>query len=187
MALNQFYHGRDPKSSLNSARLNIRKAIDINRDDHLYLYLDGTVEIVAAQWELRNRRSPLGFLKKAKEALNESLKLNSKDADSYIAMAVCNRLEAEWQQLTKKRASDAIRSGFEMSERALSIKAENPEALAIKGALYLLRAQEEQGQSVRIESARNAQNFLKRALQKNPFLKREYEPFLKQAINLGSS
>jgi hypothetical protein len=56
-----------------------------------------------------------------------------------------------------------------------------PAAIATKGALHLLRAHIALKPADRAEAARLAEAALTEALNKNPFLKREYGPLLDEA------
>ena len=76
-------------------------------------------------------------------------------------------------------------AGLAAAEKALSVDASLPDALAERGGLYLLRARTSPSPAVRGEAARAAAASLEQALRLSPQLGREYRPSLTRAGTLA--
>jgi serine/threonine-protein kinase len=186
MALNAFENEMDPTTFLESARLHAQKSLEIMNVDAPIYQTEGLVEILAARWTIQQSRSPLTYIQRAKEALQKSIQRDSQESKSYLALGDCFRWEAVWQQKLKRSSKETITRGLEQIENAVAVDPGNSEAYAIQGVLFLLQAQEEES-SNRVATAKLAENSLRRALQMNVLLKREYEPLLNQAVAIANS
>lgn len=81
--------------------------------------------------------------------------------------------EAEWS-LVK------IREGLRLVEKSLQMNKEAPEAIAVHGALLLLQVRTEAEPEARKRYAEAARNALEKAIAMNSFLRKDYEPLLKE-------
>ena len=102
-------------------------------------------------------------------------------------MAEMYRWEAESMQKHKGPAQEAIANGLRMVQKTLGFDAENADAHAIQGALYLLKAREERNPAQRANAAGMAKSSLDRALKINRWLELEYGPLLKEVNTLTAT
>ncbi|HZF55135.1 MAG TPA: protein kinase [Polyangiaceae bacterium] len=144
--------------------------------------LKGRLELVAARSAVAHAQKPDAHFANARAAIDEALRLNPNDAEIYLTAAALCRWEAEHQTgIAKPKAMTLVDEGLARIEKSLSINPSMPQAIATKGALHLLRAHIAPSSADRAEAARLAEAALTEALNKNPFLKREYGPLLDEA------
>ena len=183
----QLEQGKDPTSLLDQSRASCQKSISVDPSYYEPYTALGSAETLAARWGLKVGESPVRFFTAAHKAYKKSVELNDQEAELYRMMAEMYRWEAEWTQKQKRPAQEAIVNGLQMVQKTLSFDAENADALAIQGTLYLLKAREEEDRSQRANAASMAQSSLDRALKINRWLQREYGPLLKEVNTLTAT
>src|SRR5207247_1750532 len=94
------------------------------------------VELMAAQWAVHERRSPLPFHEKARVAIERAFQLNPENAGAYYIQAALYQSEAEWLMEKEQKPEKEIKKGLLMTEKALSLNAGLSEAIATRGVLY---------------------------------------------------
>src|SRR5262249_36567784 len=96
----------------------------------------------------------------------------------YIAEAQVERQRAEAALARGGDPEEILQLGLSRVDKALAIHPDEPEALALRGALTALTA--------RRETAARAAADLDTAIRLNPLLQREYGPVLDQARKLSA-
>lgn len=86
--------------------------------------------------------SPDATLQRALASLEQAISINPRNAEAHAALAELRHLEAGWLRQRRRSAATPIRAGLEAAERALAINPRRAWAIALRGALLLLRAQE---------------------------------------------
>ena len=183
----QLEQGKDPTPLLEQSRASCQKSISIDPSYYEPYAVLGRAETVAARWGIKVGESPVRFFTAARQAFQKSIQLNDQEAEMFRMMAEMYRWEAEWMQKQKGPAQEAIVNGLRMVEKTLSFDAENADAHAIQGALYLLKAREEKDPAQRANAAGMAKSSLDRALKINRWLELEYGPLLKEVNTLTAT
>jgi len=173
---------RDPAPLLakgNAVLSDLRKLAPRNALSEL---LQGKLELVGARAAMVNSKDPETHLSAARASLDNATSLNPNDAEIYDATAKLCHYSAEHHAGKRlQQALDLIDRGLEHVDKSLALNPGMPAAIATKGALHLLRAHIALKPADRAEAARLAEAALTEALNKNPFLKREYGPLLDEA------
>ena len=104
--------------------------------------------------------------------------MNPGSPEIFQAQAETARYQAEAALAQGGRPQKEIQRGLERLARALSIRPEDAQTLALQGALWQLAAQSETDPARRTEASARAAASLDKALQLNPLLRREYGPVL---------
>ncbi|MBI2838958.1 MAG: protein kinase [Acidobacteria bacterium] len=125
---------------------------------------------------VRAGRSPEAAFTKAAEFLNKALEPNPNDAQIYgqQAMMALQRAEYDHRAHAERGPSDLVLQGLAACEKALGIHPDYPEVLAVRGALYNLRAESADTLDERREATRKARESLDRAATLNRNLGRLY-------------
>jgi serine/threonine-protein kinase len=178
-ATNLLNSGKDPTGELKSAKKSLDAYLKIDESHSEAFRVRGLSELLGARWEIQNRGSPEQFFKRAIADIQKAIELNKSELALYNELADTYRWEAEWELSQNRSAAASINHGFEAIENASKVSATHPETMAVRGVLKLLAARDAQ----KIELAKEASQLLTQAITANPFLKREFDPLLKQAEN----
>lgn len=171
-------HISDPtsESMLEQARSALHKALSIDLNYDTYQAL-GSIEIASARWSLQRKRSPEAALDRGKAALQASLKMNSREPETFRILAEEELLRAGWIQSRGLPAEASLRAGLKASEDCLTLMRFYPQAMAVKGSLLLLRAKEVTDPGVAVQ----ARESLQESLRRNPLLRTEYDSYYREA------
>lgn len=180
-ALSLLDRGQDPAPALAAARAHVDESLRINPTDADNFLEQARLHLIAACWTLRQRHDALPELDRADAALAKAEALNSGSPEIFHAQAECARYRAEAALAHGGRPQEAIRRGLDCLARALSIRPEDAQTLALQGTLWQLAARAETDPARRSEAAVRAAASLGKALQLNPLLQREYGPVLAEA------
>lgn len=131
--------------------------------------------ILAAQAEAQRGKSPLPMLGQAQRAAARARELNAKNPSVYLSLGALALAAAEWQVEKKGPAERDIADGLAALEKTLSMNPTLAPALAMKGALLLLRAQSRPLPAARLQTEQQARSLFAQALDRNPLLKREID------------
>jgi eukaryotic-like serine/threonine-protein kinase len=165
--------GQDPTPALDDARGAYAHGLAINPDVSWAYFERIETELVAARWALARGQSPAPPLAVAEAALAKAIELNPQGPENFVAGARLCRLQAETRLHLGQDPTGALRRGLELAAGALAIHPGRGDALAVKGAL--LGALALQGHDARSNAElQEACEILRRALQANQFLRREY-------------
>ncbi len=180
-----FWKGASVDRSLADARHWIDSAIEIDPQAAASHQVRGDIELLDARWHTQ-RSLPAGeALARARRALTKAGEIDPRDATIRRLLGELELRVAEAAMgRDKASALASIGKGISMCDQAIKLDAEASEAVAIAGALYLVKARVVPDATARLENATKAIENLHRALDMNPLLKREYEPLLTQAGRL---
>ncbi len=180
-ATDLFNSGKNPTSELNSARKELDTYIKIDQSHYEAFRIRSAVELLEARWKIQNGSSPESNFDRALSNARKADELNRDNIEVLRDLALIHKFQAEWRIAQNQNAADSIAHAFEAIENASKLSATDPETMAIHGALRLLAARKDHKSDV----AKEASQLLSKAITANPFLKREYEPLLKQAENFN--
>lgn len=177
---------KDASDALSESR---KYFVEANKIDATYFmpYSNlGDLEQVHARMAIQKGKSPIDSFQASRKAYLKSIKCNKEEPATYSGMANTYRQEADWRLQQKQSATASISSGFEYITKSLAMSADNPDSLAIQGALFLLKAKTEKNAAQRSQLAASAATALQKAIQLNPVLAKDYQPLLTEATNLQS-
>lgn len=130
-------------------------------------------------------------LRAAREAAQQLVKQTPQAVDAQEALAETTRyliehLLAHTGTTLRSRTNIGpwLKEGLAACEAALLQNPNRASAFALRGALHLLQAQHAQAASERTQALSNARRDLQAALQRNPFLNREFAPLLTRVQSL---
>ena len=170
--------GEDPTPVLQGADAQIAASFKLNPDDSDTWLEQARVRLVAAKWAERQRRDPTAELDHADEALRHAETVNPGAPAIFIEEGRAKRQRADRELARGVDPGDTLRLGLDRLGRALAIHPDEPEALALRGALRELAARQETDPARRSEEAAQAAADLEKAIRINPLLQREYGPVL---------
>ncbi len=180
-ALARLDRGQNPAPALIAARAYVAESLRINPTDADNFLEQARLHLISARWTLRQKLSPDPDLDQADAALAKAEALNPGSPEIFQAQAESARHRAEAALAHGGRPEEAIRRGLDRLGKALSIRPEDAQTLAIQGALWQLAARAETDPARRAEASARAAAALDKALQLNPLLQREYGPVLAEA------
>jgi len=178
--------GKNPAKELNEARKYLMQAIKIDTSYYMPYINLGDTAVINAQWAIKQGQSPIAYLDAARKAYLKSIECNKEDPSGYRALATVFRSEADWEMQQKRPGKKLIEQGLQWIQKSLNLSKENPESIAIQASLILFQAREEKNPAQRNQYATSAASILENTIKLNPTLKKEYEPFLKEARTLRS-
>ena len=175
---------KDPTTELNEARKFLAQSLQVDEKYYLPYANLGDTEMATAQWAIQQGQSPVAYFDAARKAYQKSIECNKEEPRTYALMADVYHWEADWQIQQKRSAKTSIKNGMQWIDKGLKVSADNSFTIAIQGTLFLLQARTESNSTKRTEYAVSATTALEKAIQKNPLLRIQYEPFLKEARDL---
>ena len=178
--------GKNPGTELDEARKYLTQAIKIDTTYYMPYINLGDTAVINAQWAIKQGQSPIAYLDAARKAYLKSIECNKEDPSGYRALATVFRSEADWEMQQKRPGKKLIEQGLQWIQKSLNLSKENPESIAIQASLILFQAREEKNPAQRNQYATSAASILENTIKLNPTLKKEYEPFLKEARTLRS-
>jgi serine/threonine-protein kinase len=173
--------GKDPTSELNEGRKFLKEASKVDANYYMPNTNLGYAEIVNGDWAIKQGQSPIAFYEAARKAYLKSIELNKEEPETYRSIAEVYSKQAEWEIQQKRPANDSIAKGLELVGKSLKMGGENPDGLAIQGALFLLQAKISNTSEERVRYASAAVTAFEKALKSNSLLRKDYEPRLKEA------
>ena len=130
-------------------------------------------------------------LRAAREAAQQLVKQTPQAVDAQEALAETTRyliehLLAHTGPTLRSRTDIGpwLKEGLAACEAALQQNPTRASAFALRGALHLLQAQHAQTGGERTQALTHARSDLQAALQRNPFLNRDFAPLLTRAQSL---
>ncbi|MFL6193936.1 MAG: protein kinase domain-containing protein [Thermoanaerobaculia bacterium] len=176
--------GQDPGPALAEAGNAFDEAERLNPGDADILVERGRAALIAARWRLRQRQDPAPDLARATAVLARAEALNPQSSDVTLTQALAARWRAEGA--TGAARQTAVKEGLRRLAKALSIKADDARALALRGYLEFMQARLESDPAGRRERARQAVASFEQAFRINPLLQREYgEAFRDARLDAG--
>ena len=130
--------GRDPSAALDAAAAALAEAARINPADSDNAVETARQQLVRARWELGRGRSPATALARAAREIGAGLALNGDNPAVHLAEALRLRWLAEWEGRQGGVASAPAERGLLAAERALELRPDLVEALAVRVALLRL-------------------------------------------------
>ncbi|HEY7162434.1 MAG TPA: hypothetical protein VH815_14305, partial [Acidobacteriota bacterium] len=177
-------HNKDPSTELNEARKFLTQSLQVDEKYYLAYAFVGDAEMASAKWAMKQGQSPVAYFDAARKAYQKSIECNIEEPRTYALMADVYRWEADWQIQQKRSAKTSIENGMHWIDKGQKLNANDYFAIAIQGTLFLQQARTESNSTKRTKYAASAINALEKAIQKNPLLRIQYEPFLKEARDL---
>jgi tetratricopeptide (TPR) repeat protein/predicted Ser/Thr protein kinase len=167
--------GEDPQTALAAADASLDEALRLDPTDADAFVERARIDLLAARRALRQKRAPERALGEADIALRKAEALNPQQPEVFFTQAQVERCRAEGG------SSRAIGEGLTRIGKALAINPGEARYLAEKGMLLLLAARRETAPEPRRERAGAALASLRKAVEVNPLLRREYGPTLAEA------
>jgi len=172
--------GLVPEKSLQKSRELHLKSIELNPNDFWIHASMGSLETLTARWLIKHHTDPTPAFNNAEKAFKKSLELNSSYAATYTGLAELNWRKAKWKFDKGLSSLLEVKQGIAMANKALAVDPESPaEALALKGVLLLLQAEQESNNSRKQPLITEAQSCLKKALSYNvDLINKEFRKYL---------
>jgi predicted Ser/Thr protein kinase len=181
----QLSRGQSPLTNLDAARVCFGKAAVADAklgDPHRLAAEAATVE---ARWRMQSGQDPLPAFARARAALEKAVTVSPKDAGGFAAWAERCRWAAEWRRSRGQSADAEIAEGLARAGQALALVPTRADAMAAQGALQRLQAESTVNPSQRRAAAQRARDSLRRALELNAHLRRDWEGEVRRAAALG--
>jgi hypothetical protein len=144
----------------------------------------GYTELINGQWAIKQGQSPVPNFDAARKAYLESIERNKEEPESYRSIAYVYRLQAEWEFQQKRSAKDSVAKGFDWIDKTLKMSKDDPDGIAVQGALFLVKARSENNSEQRSHEVSSATELLEKAIKSNSLLQKEYGPLLDQARSM---
>ena len=164
---------RTPERALERARSNVDRATDLDPADADFQCARAEVELLSARGLAASGRDPSAAHDAARAAAALAMSLDPGDAEIICVSAEIELRAAQWARTTGANSAATITRGVELADEALSIDADLAQAHAVRGSLLALHAGSDGG-----ELRGAAADALRRALDLDPLLQREYGPVL---------
>jgi len=175
----------DPLPSLSNARAAVRLAVEAKPWDIEYRLYSAEVEITAMRAARKKGRADAALFDAGLALFAPLLNLERADPRLYQNLSEIHALRAAWLTDSKKEAGEDVARGLAMAEKALSKNPRMASALASKGRLLLLQAQQASGAPARRASAQGALSALTMAVRENPLLERTEARAIEEARRLA--
>jgi hypothetical protein len=159
--------GQDPATELLEGRRMVAAETRLNPKSGGQYPARARLEIAAARWAMRHGDSPLAALDAAQGALTALAVWSTPTAEQRLLTAIVHRWRAEWNRSRHLAVEADVERGVAAAQGALEINPKLAEAMAVAGALELLRSRDAE-----------AERWLARAFELDPLLRREYGPLL---------
>jgi serine/threonine-protein kinase len=179
--------GEDPGAALSKGSAAVQQIIDITTRESLAYLSRARLALVAARWAKRGGKDVTPHLDQAEADLLRAAELEPGNAEIHGAAAEVYLRRAAWAGKERARRIADIERGLAMIEKALSINTTMPRFIALKGALHLEQARDEQRAPERRELARRAEESLDKGIRENALLRSEFEPSLEEARRLAAN
>jgi hypothetical protein len=174
----------DPLPSLSNARAAVRLAVEAKPWDIEYRLYSAEVEITAMRAARKKGRADAALFDAGLALFAPLLNLERADPRLYQNLSEIHALRAAWLTDSKKEAGEDVARGLAMAEKALSKNPRMASALASKGRLLLLQAQQASAPARRA-SAQDALSALTMAVRENPLLERTEARAIEEARRLA--
>ena len=144
-----------------------------------------TIELLTARWAMRSGDAGTvdRALRDAAAAAAQALQRKPTSAEILRGAATVSLVRAEWAAQQGRAAVPEVAQGLALIDKALAENPRDAEGLAVRGALYLMKAREARDAG-RHEAAAQARAALSQGLLRNPYLKPVYAPQLAAAEQL---
>lgn len=171
MAQYAIENGADPSNYLGRAREELKIAFDQSPKSFNLALEKSRCELAAARWAVKNGSDPALFFQESENYVRKSIELNPENADAYLTLAQLHSWKAQWRFADKPFAGKEVDSGLEAAAKALSIRPDFAEVMATQARLYFMKTRIKPGDALTLQKN---QQLLKKALELNPLLTREY-------------
>jgi eukaryotic-like serine/threonine-protein kinase len=168
------YSGRDPSALLVQAREALQAAGAINAKQGAQDLFLGNAEVVAARWSASQGRSPEAELAAAGAAYQRALAVLAELSELHRSLAELYRWRAEWRVRAGQPPAEEVRRGLAAIRQALALAPDDGRTLAVEGVLLALAARQVQEPAARSRALAEAAVPLRRAIEKNKLLAREF-------------
>jgi hypothetical protein len=163
----------------------LRLAVEAKPWDIEYRLWSAEVEITAMRAAGKQGRADGALFADGLALLAPLLDVERADPRIYQSVSEIHALRAAWLAEGQKEAGEDVARGLAMAERALSKNPRMASALASKGRLLLLQAQQASGAPARRASAREALSALTTAVRENPLQERAEARAIEEARRLA--
>ncbi|MBI2838960.1 MAG: protein kinase [Acidobacteria bacterium] len=166
-------------TAIGQARSLLHQGLDSFPMDHRFVVKWAESYVIEGCWQHRLGRSPVACFEAANAALKRANELNGNQADAHRVTAI---MYLNWAEFLMRPArgidvSRIIQAGLRSVDTGLLIHPDQPEMLAIRGALQCLCAQIEPGRDSRGDLFRKARQSLAKAAGLNPNMARIYQSY----------
>jgi serine/threonine protein kinase len=166
-----FKNGENPAPELNLAKtiLNQHKKLDPASAEASLI--EGQIHTLFGRWSMKKQQNPSLFFDQAITRIQKSIELNPNEVMAYLELASAYRYGADWLLHNGQPANEWIERGLQKTMEAEKIKPDQFEILALRSTLLKLKSRVSNDAVL----AQEASNLLHKAMEKNAFLKAEYE------------
>ena len=171
--------GKDPTAELDLSRESFKKAIQLDSKTVITYALYAEVGLVAARHAISQQKPPETFFRESEEIVRDCFAVNPESVECLETMAALHLLRAEHSY-----SDDEIDSGLKRADQVLKLHPKNGLVMAYRGRLFLLRAQNNSG-NTRQQAAQQAIASFDQAFKTKSLLRREYAKYLEEAKRLG--
>lgn len=172
--------GLDASEALQGGLAALKKSMLVSPNHPDSYLIELRLLILAAQ----GSPSARALLSQAQAAANRARTLSAQSPSVYLGLGAIALATAKWQLANQQPADREINEGLQALDHALALSPGLAPALAMKGELWLLRAQGRPAPQARKQIEKQAMTFFAQAMERNPLLKREIEQ-RKSAIDLA--
>jgi eukaryotic-like serine/threonine-protein kinase len=183
-ALHQLREGRDPEPALREARSawqHVQDQAPWDADNHIRR---ARVEVLGLRWALRQRKIRKAQLDAAFAPLLPMLAEDRAQPHLYQTLAEIYEIRAAWRHESREAIGQDVTLGLQMSDKALAINPRMATALAVKGALFLMRARASRDPDAKRDAALRARALLSLALRENPLVERNWKHAIEEVERL---
>jgi hypothetical protein len=168
-------HGADPSAEVERGLADFHRAVAIDRGLEDAWHKAGELELIAARWAIRQKRSPEAAFASAHQDLVTAVEAN-RSGGALALLAELHRRRAEWRASRKLPSGGDVVAGLERAEAALQLNPRSGAAMFESAALHLLGARDTSAQA-RSGTLAKAHDELNAALKLDPNLARDAQPF----------
>jgi hypothetical protein len=134
--------------------------------------------------EMAKGRSPEAAWARAANLLAKASRMGGAAPEPFLCRVRLAWLQGSWQQAQQRSFEMAVSEGLTLAARGLELKPRQPELLALRGRLYLLRASATGEAATRRNLLELARADLETALAQDRFLSREFGPELQKVVQV---
>jgi serine/threonine-protein kinase len=140
-ARHEMSQGRPPEAALQEGRRWAESAVAADPQNDEARQAEASLAVLEARSRQARGISPEDALARARRAAEQAVRLDSEGPEGYTLLAETDLGLAQWHRHQGLAADHDVAGGLEKTDKALAIDPTYARALAIRGALYLERAE----------------------------------------------
>lgn len=161
---------REPRAELEAGETIFAKVMAMDPTTRTGWQYLGELRVAGALWRARHGKAVAGDFERARQAFQRSLALEPRNQETQLALGRLGWAQATWARSAGGDPGPALQEASSLAEALLKARPDWAEALALRGAIRLIRA-ELGPEGAREEEASRAAEDLTSALDRNPNLR----------------